>query len=138
MNKKTIFLSIAVVACIAAGAAWYLAQKPVERSLTKEADIVVSASDLLAAFAADESAAMTRFAAEGTVVQVNGTVRSIDRSEPSKVAVILETGDPLAGVVCEFEPAFAPDWKDGMDVKVKGACTGFLMDVVVNRCAVVE
>jgi tRNA_anti-like len=135
---KRILIFGLVGLAIAAALGWYFYNKPTSRSLTNAPDLTVSAPDLLKAFTDNEASAMATYAKEGTVVQVNGVVRSIDRSEPTKVTLVLETGDALAGVACEFEPAFAPDRKVGTQVSVKGACTGFLMDVVLTRCAIVE
>jgi hypothetical protein len=57
------------------------------------------------------------------------TLESEGRTE-----VILETGDPLAGIVCSFESAAPPAIVVGDTVRVKGVCTGMLMDVVLVRC----
>lgn len=138
MNRKIILLSIAVLAVAVGGIGYYMYQKPAERSVSGDPDIVVSAKDLLAAFQADEAKAMGTYAKNDQVIQVTGTVRGIDRSDPAKVNVVLETGDALAGVMCEFEPAHAPDWKEGAPVKVNGVCAGILMDVLLTRCAAVE
>lgn len=100
--------------------------------------MVVSAQELLAAFNADEAKAMSTYARTDEVIQVTGTVRAVDRSDPAKVNVVLETGDALASVICEFEPAHAPAWKEGAQVKVNGVCAGILIDVLLQRCAAVE
>ncbi|MBK7298775.1 MAG: hypothetical protein IPI91_20055 [Flavobacteriales bacterium] len=47
----------------------------------------------------------------------------------------LETGDALAGVVCEFEKNDMPnEWKAGDQASIKGICTGMLLDIVLIRC----
>ena len=88
----------------------------------------------------DEAAATATYV--GTTeqaVQVSGTIRAMEPSGDGKVTVILETGDPLAGVTCEFAEADVPGtWRSGTEVSVKGICTGLLMDVVLVRCAAVE
>ncbi len=138
MERKNILIALALIAAVGGGAAWYLYQKPAERSVSGEAEVVIGAKDLLAAFQTDEAKAMTTYAKSDQVIQVTGTVRAIDTSDPAKVNVILETGDALAGVTCEFEPAHAPQWAEGASVKVNGVCAGILMDVVLTRCAAVE
>ena len=138
MKRRSILIGAAIAAVTVGAVGVYMYQKPAERSVTGEAEVVVSATDLLGAFQADESKAMATYAKTDQVVQVTGTVRSVDRSDPAKVNVVLETGDALAAVVCEFEPAHAPDWVEGATVKVNGVCAGILMDVLLTRCAAVE
>ncbi len=138
MKRRTILIGAAIAALTIGVVAVYMYQKPAERSVSGEAEVVVSARDLLAAFQADETKAMATYAKTDQVVQVTGTVRSIDKSDPAKVNVVLETGDALAAVVCEFEPAHAPEWVEGATVKVNGVCAGILMDVLLTRCAAVE
>ncbi len=138
MKRSTIFITVALVGVVGAGIGYYLYQKPTEKSVTASAEVTVSAQELLAAFQADETKAMSTYAKTDQVIQVTGAVRGIDKSDPAKVNVLLETGDALAGVVCEFEPAHAPDWKEGASVKVNGICAGMLMDVLLTRCAAVE
>lgn len=136
MNAKVLLLIGVVVAAIGGGYAWneYAREKASADDMpVKER---VSAADLLAAFAADEVAASARFV--GTteqVVHVSGSIRSIDIAAAGLTNVVLETGDPMAGVVCEFPSEAAPkNWKVGDAVAVKGICTGMLMDVVLVRC----
>lgn len=136
--KKNVLVAVMVLVVLGGGIGYYLYQKPTEKSVSAVADTTVTAEALLAAFQADEAKAMATYAHEGKVVQVTGKVRSIDTSDPTKVNVLLETGDALAAVVCEFEPAHAPAWAEGTSASVKGICTGMLLDVVITRCAAVE
>lgn len=136
--KRNLLLIGLVVAVLGGAVGYYMYQKPAEKSVSEDAELVVGAQELLAAFLVDEVKAMATYAKSDQVIQVTGTVRSIDRSDPAKVNVVLETGDALAGVTCEFEPAHAPNWKEGASVKVNGVCAGVLMDVLLTRCAAVE
>jgi hypothetical protein len=99
----------------------------------------VSAEKLLGDFTADEASATATYV--GTVeqaVQVSGTIRSMGPTGDGKVTVVLETGDALAGIACEFAEADVPvDWRAGAAVTVKGICTGVLIDVVLVRCTAV-
>jgi hypothetical protein len=55
-----------------------------------------------------------------------------------EVNVLLETGDALGAVVCEFEPGTAVDLKKDAQVTIKGFCAGYNLDVLLQRCAIVE
>ena len=69
------------------------------------------------------------------VIQVSGTIRSVDPTSNDRINVTLETGDALAGVVCEFEKNDMPnEWKAGDQASIKGICTGMLLDIVLIRC----
>jgi hypothetical protein len=67
------------------------------------------------------------------------TLKSVKSSEkPAPLNVLLETGDPLGAVVCEFEAGAAPTVKKDDKVAVKGYCAGYNLDVLLQRCAIVE
>lgn len=99
-----------------------------------------TAEELLQAFQADEATATAKYV--GSVeqaVQVSGTIRSMEPQSDGRVNVVLETGDALSGVVCEFAEADVPiTWRSGGEATVKGICTGLLMDVVLVRCRAIE
>jgi hypothetical protein len=136
MNWKAFLLIGVVGVVIGGGYAWneYTRAKATANDLPVKESI--SATELLAAFSADEAAASTRFVgATEQVVQVNGTIRSVDMAGGGITNVVLETGDAMAGIVCEFSSSTVPStWKTGDAVAVKGICTGMLMDVVLVRC----
>ena len=50
---------------------------------------------------------------------------------------ILETGDDMASVICEFENGSEiSDIKISSIVTIKGICTGILSDIVLTRCSI--
>ncbi|MBK8947783.1 MAG: hypothetical protein IPM68_02670 [Flavobacteriales bacterium] len=135
--KRTVIL-IALLAVIAGGwYAWREYNRIAEPTSELEATETIEAAALLQAYTADENAANTRF--NGKVLLVSGTVREVKSPENGLVDVVLETGDPLAGVVCQFAQADVPATLiAGAPARIKGISTGLLMDVVLQRCAVVE
>jgi hypothetical protein len=140
--KRKIIILIVLLAIVGAGGmyAWKEYDRPVEGAGGMTAVETTSAAELLKAFQTDENAANKRFVGiSDQAVQVSGTIRSIEPAAEGRVNVILETGDALAGVVCEFKEADVPaGWSAGANVEVKGICTGMLLDVVLVRCAAVE
>jgi hypothetical protein len=100
----------------------------------------VSASDLMGAFQTDEALATTRFVgASEQVIQVRGVIRAVEPSGPGLTNVVLVTDDDMAGVVCEFREGEVPaEWRTGMEVAIKGICTGMLLDVILVRCVAVQ
>ncbi len=99
----------------------------------------VTAEQLYSDFQQDEAAAGAKYVGEKEqVIQVNGTIRDIADAGNGITNVTLETGDPLAGVVCEFKEKVPATWKAGDQVAVKGFCQGMLMDVVLQRCVAAQ
>jgi len=141
MRTRTIIV-IAVLAAVAASGlyAWKEYERKPEGAGELSATETLGAAELLKAFQQDEPSATAKFV--GTTeqaVQVSGAIRAIEPTGESRVNVILETGDALAGIVCEFATADVPlTWRAGAAVTVKGICTGMLLDVVLVRCAPVE
>ncbi|MBZ0207094.1 MAG: OB-fold putative lipoprotein [Flavobacteriales bacterium] len=132
MNKKALLLIAIIIVVVAAymGVRMYNAEVPNASGMN--VDIRVQADALFNAFEADEVAAGTAY--NDKVIEVTGVVRDITRASDGRMSVLLETGDPLGAVVCEF-----PDATDGLavgsEVVIKGFCAGFNLDVLLQRCA---
>jgi len=140
MRPRTIIAVIGTAALVGGILAWREYGRGHVDTAHREPLAKVTATELLAAFVADEPGATSRFV--GTteqVVQVSGAIRAIEPVSEGMTNIILETGDDLAGVVCEFSPGdVPPSWAPGSNVSVKGVCTGMLLDVVLVRCAAAE
>jgi hypothetical protein len=102
---------------------------------SRKADIELTAIDLLKSFEADEKAANTQYL--NKVVQVKGLVDNVTESK-ADFAVYLKEKDNTSGVMCSFDKSeFQKNpIKAGDQVSIKGICNGYLMDVVLNKCAV--
>lgn len=134
--KRIVFLALIALAAIGAYFGYRMYQQPVATADDRAAEIVVAAEAIFNEFNTDEAAANARYI--DRVVQVTGTVREIGTEGNGPVNVLLETGDALGAVVCEFARDQAPEWEKGQQVTVKGFCAGFNMDVLLQRCAAVE
>jgi len=99
-----------------------------------KSDITISANELLTAFQTDEATANTKY--NDKVVEVSGEVQQSDVQD-GKTIVRLNAGDSMAGVTCELDEKAThkrTEFKQGEQVTFKCTCSGFLMDVVLNRC----
>lgn len=136
MKKRTLILIVLVV--IAAGA--FHAYREWNRGLPQADEAqpaeTLTATALFTAFTTDEAAANARF--NDKLLQVSGTVREVNGGGDAPVNVWLETGDPLAAVVCEFPAEAMVVAQSGSSLTVKGFCAGYNMDVQLQRCAIVE
>ena len=138
-SRTVISLAAIIVLIVGAYIAWDSFGGHAETA-HREATHAISATELLAAFMADERAATEHYVGVSEqVLEVTGSIRAMESIGGGKMNVVLETGDPLAAVVCEFDDTDVPqEWRAGAEVKVKGVCTGMLMDVVLVRCAAVD
>lgn len=131
-------LIVAVVILAGAGFGIYLYNmKPVD---TREevADFEVTAQALVSEFTSDESAATKKYA--DRIISVTGAVGDLTVND-SLATVFLSSGDPISSVQCSFysdEITSVKGIQRGQSVRIKGKCTGKLMDVVLNNCSLDE
>jgi hypothetical protein len=97
-------------------------------------DFVVPASVLQKAFEEDETAASTKY--KNKILEVTGIIASIEPAGNNVLSISLVTGSDLSSVICTF-PAIkdASKFKTGNEITLRGECSGFLMDVLLNNCA---
>lgn len=145
MRTKTMIIVGGVVALVGGGTYGLLEYNRVpEGAHAMEVVVSTSATELHAAFMADEQAATLRFV--GTTeqaIRVTGVIDAIEPAEGGKKNVTLNaTADGMAGVVCEFDGNALPtSWKVGDQVRLQGICTGvndLIPDVILVRCGAVE
>lgn len=111
---------------------WTLYNKPRRNVESEKAAFQIEASELAAAFVADESQANERYL--GKVVEVKGTVLELV-NEDETYGIILDGGID-GGVYCSFKQS--PEVAVGEVIVAKGTCSGYLMDVVINDCILKE
>lgn len=100
-------------------------------------DYIITATDLLKAFESDENGASTTYI--GKVVEVSGIVQSIKSGENNNLSIALKTGSDLSSVICTLPGNSDPsDFSIGEQIRVRGECSGFLMDVLLNNCSIVK
>jgi len=103
----------------------------------QDADITISAQDLFAAYSSDETKANSMYLDK--VIGVSGSVTSVEKDDAGLYTIHLESGDPMSSVSCQMDERHSKDAetvKEGDAMKIKGTCTGMLMDVVLIRCAI--
>lgn len=132
--KKIIVIILLALAAGGTGA-YYLYNKPAEKTVTRAAELEVTAEKLFSDYSAHEEKANGKYL--NKVLLVSGTVSMIDESDKNNITYTLSTGDPMGGVICTSERAgLKKTVKAGDLVKVKGICTGLLMDVVLVKCSI--
>jgi hypothetical protein len=126
---------ILFVALIGAFIIWRYAFRESGMNVSSEKpDYTLTSSGLLQSFETDENAANALYLDK--ILLVSGTVESVS-SDSLGISVYLKEGDAIAGVICSFEKESIDTAliRKGIRVNIKGICTGYLMDVVLNRCS---
>jgi hypothetical protein len=100
-------------------------------------DFIISASALQNEFDLDESAASKKYI--NKILEVTGTISSVEPSSNDVFNITLSTGNELSSVICTFPSIIDPSkYKAGNEITLRGECSGFLMDVLLNNCAVIH
>jgi hypothetical protein len=127
-KKKLLLLGVVLCVLIIAATAFYWYQKP-RTSLTNiKADYSLTAKELYDAFQQDEKKANQQFLEK--VIEVTGSVDNVQATD-STISLVLAAGE-MGGINCSVrkknsDEEMAP--AKGTNIKVKGRCIGFLMDV---------
>jgi hypothetical protein len=100
-------------------------------------DFVISAEELQKEFEENEEEAVKKYT--GKIIEVSGTISSISTGEKNALTVNLKTGSDFSSVLCTFHflSSFS-DFYSGKQITIRGECSGYLMDVLLNNCVVVE
>ena len=98
-------------------------------------DYVISAVDLQKAFEENESLAVSTYV--NKVLEVTGTIESVKTGENNVRSIVLKTGSDFSTVICTFPRETDPaKFTPGNQITVRGDCSGFLMDVLLNNCVI--
>ena len=134
-KKHWIYLAILFIGGASIGMMIY--HKPHKNIGKTEADFEFSAKTLYAAFEQDEATANARYLDK--VIEVTGIVKSKSTDENGILSFTLDTGNDLAGVICQMDHLTQHknlNFQPGSTISLKGICTGMLMDVILVRCVV--
>jgi hypothetical protein len=137
--KLSIKITLGVVLFLAlAGILWALIEFNKQHKDLQKAkpDYVISAVDLQKEFESDESASTSKYV--NSIIEVSGTIESVKSGEENILSVTLKTGSDFSVVICTFPPGTDPaKFIAGNEVTIRGECSGFLMDVLLNNCVVI-
>jgi len=99
-------------------------------------DFILTATELQKEFEDNESTASARYI--NKILEVTGTIGSITLADSNNLNISLKTGSDISSVICTFPAIGDPSkFKAGDEIKLRGECSGFLMDVLINNCAII-
>jgi tRNA_anti-like len=100
-------------------------------------DFTFTAEDFQKAFEEIEKAASAKYI--NKIIELKGEIVSFKQGENNSFNISLKTGNELSLIICTF-PSI-PDstgLKAGGKITIRGVCSGFLMDVLLNNCAIIK
>jgi tRNA_anti-like len=136
MKKRIIPILIAV---LLAGLAYgfYLYNKPRPDISKVPPSVIIDAGSLYQDYQKDEASSDKKYLDK--IIQVNGTVTEVEQTD-SSVSIEL-SGTGTGGVNCSIINADRKKMdvpQKGSLVKIKGRCSGFLMDVNIVDCTIMN
>jgi hypothetical protein len=131
---RAVFILLPLIVFIGAFIAYKQYTKP-HRLIEEEIAISIEASQLFSEFETSEVGANQKYL--NKVISVTGTIVELNTNQDGASIILLETENPMFGVSCTLEEK-SDLVNVGSQVTIKGICTGYLSDVVVNRGRVVK
>jgi len=135
--KKILLIGVIIVLVIS-GFVILEYNKPHRLAENEKAVANISAMELFEAFDTDEVQADKSYL-DKTII-VSGKLNKVQKDE-QKYMLILDAGIDFFGISCSLADSYSNKElpvKIGTQVKIKGICKGFLDDVVLTGCIIVD
>lgn len=141
MRKKNLFIVLGIIflAGVVGGSyGLYLFFKKHRDLAGVKPDYQMPATQLNSAFEADEIAATKKYV--NKVIEINGPVSQVELGSDSTVNVTISGPGAMSGVICSFQGRKVEDVnvKKGDIATIRGECSGVLLDVLLNNCALIS
>ncbi len=136
--RNKILMSVLALAVTGAFGVWYYVfqySKTHHRSVESEEATYITASQIVKDFETNENAADAKYL--NKAIELKGTILKKDRDQSGNTTILLKSGDQLSNVFCTLKPGIGIKRGNSV-VVVKGICTGFLSDVVLNDAILVN
>lgn len=120
---------------IAAMIGYYLYTKPLNSLENEKSSATLSADSLFQLYEQNEMKSNELYL--NKVISVSGKIQNV-LADTSGIAFTLQTSSGLFGVTCKMDEKNldVSQYSVGQTVKIKGLCTGYLMDVILIRCII--
>jgi len=136
--KKRILILVGVIALLGAIGAFVMTQPKAELDVSKaKAALEINASNIYKSFSDNEAKANELYA--GKVIEISGTLQAVDQDNQGSYKVTLDTDGQMGNVVCTLgtnSPNSVKSLKIGKAIAVKGVCTGYLFDVIIEKAII--
>lgn len=133
-----IILGVLIAALFGAIFSYKMYNKPHVNILDADADVIVNSIKILDDFTSDETLANNQYL--GKIIAIDGIISS-KKIEDQKGILALKTNDDFGSVLCHLSVTSTKKLSQleiGQNIKLKGVCTGFLMDVILVNCEIIN
>lgn len=138
-KKKFIFIGALIALVIGVVTALIMYNKPHTDVSKTKADITLEANTLLSAFENDEQTANTKYLEK--IVAVKGIITAITFDDEGYGIISLQSENGMGSVLCHLqnkETTEISNLKINQALQIKGICTGYLMDVILVKCILIN
>ncbi len=134
---KISLLAILIIALSGIFAGVYLFNKQDRDVRGVTPDFKLTAAELQKAFDENEADATSKYV--NRIIEVTGIIQSVKAGEQNIASISLQTGSVLSSVICTFvSKSDLSGLIPGKQITVRGECSGFLMDVLLNNCVLIK
>ena len=136
---KKLLYALAFLLILGIGAYVAFLNVPQDSTKGKEAAMQLGATSLFAEYEKNEKKADKKFI--GKIMDIEGRIMGLEKDEAGKGVVILDSGNGMDGIMCTLEDSETKKMaglKEGQSIKIRGKCAGKMMDVVFNKCLLLE
>ena len=133
---KKILLVLIVLALLGSYIGYKMYNKPHQDVSAAPAEVTLTADELLNAFKENEIEAGTKFI--NKVIEVSGNIADA-KNESNQIIIQIGTADVMSNIICNLDSTQTSnrkEYKIGDSIRVKGICSGYLSDVILDRCVV--
>jgi hypothetical protein len=134
--KIKIIITIVVVSVLAVFIIWKWTFRKTDSSVaSQKAKVEMEASALLQNFETNEDSANIKFLDK--IIVVSGMIDNIIQDN-EEISIYLKSSDDASGIMCSFDKKAInlASIKPGEHIKIKGKCSGYLMDVILKKCVI--
>jgi hypothetical protein len=135
---KYVAIIVLIGIVIAIAVSLFVFRKADDSVAKQQPDFKVTCTEIVSAFEKDEPQANEKYLDK--ILEVEGTIAELS-SDTSGVNITLREEGATSGVTCSFSTSQKIDIKElklGSKLTFKGICNGYLMDVTLNRGAIVK
>ena len=137
MNKRIVLITLLIILCSAGIYIYKEYNRKPARLNNLPAVVNINADTLISQFALNEAEANKKYL--GKVISVKGFINKIDNQQDTLLTILLGNSLLSTSVSCLMDSSYIKLKKvftPGVQIIIKGICTGYLMDVELNRCVV--
>lgn len=137
-KKLTLVVAIFTIIIVGLTCFIYYYNKPHVNVKKSEAAFVLKAENLIKEYRDDEIKTSEKYSEN--IIQVRGKVFEVSTLKGNSV-ITLKDENSESSIICHMLPdenMKALKLEKGQEVDIKGICTGYLLDVIIVRCTLVE